>query len=145
MLDNPVVIAVRADAISYNAVTTLNLDLAPHDNVVNIRGTTSVTNIFGHGGNEQFFVSSLAGENLQTAQSADFLLGNLEFLLGNLNLAAGVGTHKLYISNEGSVSGVPDGVITSGSEPDRTARHRDRGEGIRPGADRLFGSFRHRR
>ena len=113
MLDNPVVIGVRADAINYDSVTTLNLDLAPHDNVVNIRGTTAVTNVFGHGGNEQFFVSSLAGENLQTAQSADFLLGNLEFLLGNLNLAAGAGTHKLLISNEGSVSGVPNGVITS--------------------------------
>ncbi|MFI5456340.1 MAG: hypothetical protein ACHRXM_12905 [Isosphaerales bacterium] len=34
-----------------------------------------LNNIFGHGGNEQFFVSSLANQNLETAQPTDFLLG----------------------------------------------------------------------
>ena len=96
--------AVQGQGIAYNNVTTLNLDLDPYDNVVNVQGTTAVTNIFGHGGNEQFFVSSLADENLQTAASADFLLGNLAGIQGNLNLAAGTGNHMLLISNEGSVS-----------------------------------------
>ena len=113
MLVAPITTAVLAQGIAYNSVTTLNLDLAPHDNVVNVQGTTAVTNVFGHGGNEQFFVSSLANENLQTAPSADFLLGNLAGISGNLNLAAGSGDHTLLISNEGSVSGIPNGVITS--------------------------------
>ncbi len=81
--------------------------------MVNIRGTTAVTNIFGHGGNEQFFVSSLANETLQTAATEDFLYGDLSGILGNLNLAAGTGTHKLFISNEGSVSGIASGLITN--------------------------------
>ncbi len=109
----PLASSAPGQGIEYNHVATLNLDLGPHDNVVNVQGTTAVTNIFGHGGNEQFFVSSLADESLQTAPAADFLLGNLAGILGNLNLAAGAGTHKLYISNEGSVSGVASGVITS--------------------------------
>ena len=109
----PVTTAVQSQGVDYNHVTTLNLDLAPFENVVNVQGTTAVTNIFGHGGNEQFFVSSLANENLQTAPSADFLLGNLASIVGNLNLAAGAGNHTLMISNEGSVSGVASGLITN--------------------------------
>jgi Ca2+-binding RTX toxin-like protein len=113
MLVSPVTTALEGQGIDYNSVTTLNIDLDRHDNVVNVEGTTAVTNIFGHGGNEQFFVSSVANENLQTAPSADFLLGNLAGILGNLNLAAGAGNHTLLISNEGSVSGIPNGLITS--------------------------------
>ncbi len=120
-LDAPVVITLQGQGIAYNNVTTLNLDLDPYDNVVNVQGTTAVTNIFGHGGDEQFYVSSLANENLQTAQSADFLLGNLAGIQGDLNLAAGNGVHKLYISNEGSVSGVTAGFITSNTSSNPNA------------------------
>ncbi len=120
-LNAPVVVTVQGQGIAYNNLTTLNLDLDPYDNVVNVQGTTAVTNIFGHGGNNQFFVSSVANQTQSSAETTDFLMGNLAGILGDLNIAAGNGVHKLYISNEGSVSGVPNGLITSNTSSNPNA------------------------
>ena len=111
-LVNPVVIADRTQGVAYENVGTLNVLLPSVDVVFNVRGTTAVTNVFGYSGDKQFFVSSTANENLQTAEATEYLGGNLDGLLGNLNISAGAGRHKLFISDASSVSGVANGVIT---------------------------------
>src|SRR5947208_12395082 len=105
-LDNPVNITGSREGIDYYNVDTLNLDLGSGDNVVNIRGTTAITNIYGYDGNERFYVSSLAKEDLVSALTTDFLEGNLDFIRGNLNISAGAGRQLLFISDEASV--IPD-------------------------------------
>src|SRR5204862_223165 len=88
VLVDQVNVAGAREGIDYYNVESLNIDLGSGDNVVNIRGTTAVTNIYGHDGNERFYVSSLANENLVSALTADFLEGNLDFIRGNLNISA---------------------------------------------------------
>ena len=140
LLDNPVVISNRTQGVRYDNLAVLNLDLGSHDEVGNIRGTSAVSNIFGHAGNGQYFVSNVASETLASAHATQFLTGDLDDILGNLNLSAGSGRNKLMISGEGSVNPVVGGVITDhptsptalpGSEIELRQR--------RPGRDRLPG------
>ena len=90
----------RRSGLHYNLteaqLDTLNLDLggSAAGDIVNVRGTTAITNVFAHAGDDRFYVSELANETLVTAQTTDFLEGNLDFIRGNLNLSAGTGRHR---------------------------------------------------
>ncbi len=111
-LFNPLAVSASTTGIDYENVGTLNVLLPSTDVVFNVQGTTAVTNVFGYAGKKQFFVSSTADESLGTAESTEYLGGNLAGILGNLNLSAGAGRFKLMISNASSVSGIANGVIT---------------------------------
>ena len=93
----------------------LNADLGSGDDVVNVNGTSAITNVFGHDGNERFYISSLANETLASAQTTDLLLGNLDDLLGNLSIDAGAGRHLLFVSDEAAVAG--DGNVSITDQP----------------------------
>jgi hypothetical protein len=113
-LDNPLLVGNRRESIDYYglpATDWLNIDLGSASDVFNVQGTTAITNVFAHGGDDRFYVSSLANENLVSAVTTDFLEGNLDDVLGNLNLHVGLGRHKLFISDESSVVG--DGTTAS--------------------------------
>ena len=90
----------------------LNLDLANHDEVLNIRGTTAITNVFGHAGDERYYISNLADENQASALVTDLLEGDLDDVRGELNLHAGTGNNLLMISDEASVTPDTNVVIT---------------------------------
>ena len=111
-LDNSVDISPLMAGIKYFNAENLNIDLAEQDEVFNIRGTTAETNVFGHAGDERYYVSSAADEDLATALITDFLLGNLDDIFGNLNLDAGQGRHLLMVSDEAALAGDQDVVIT---------------------------------
>jgi Ca2+-binding RTX toxin-like protein len=110
-LDNPILIGGRRSGINY-AVDILNVDLGPGNDVFNVRGTTAVTNLFGHNGNERYYVSAIANETLASAATTDFLEGDLDDIRGNFNLHAGTGRHLLFISDEASVTADNSVAIT---------------------------------
>src|SRR5439155_1850408 len=117
-LDNPLNVGVRREGLNYYGLANnewLNIDLGSDSDVFNAQGTTAITNVFGHVGDERYYISSRASETLVssfTAPKTDFLEGNLDFIRGNLNIDAGVGRHLLFISDEASVVGDPNVVIT---------------------------------
>ena len=111
-LDNPVEIEGRLHGINYFGVDLLNVDLSDHDEVFNIQGTTAITNVFGHAGDELYYISSLARENFVTAATTDYLEGDLDDVLGALNLDVAWGRHLLMISDEATITGDPDVRIT---------------------------------
>ena len=117
-LDNPLSTTQRRSGLHYNLteneLDTLNVDLGSQGSgdVVNVRGTSAITNVFAHGGDDRFYVSQLANETLVSSRTTDFLEGNLDFIRGNLNLHAGDGRHLLFVSDEASVLGDPNVVVT---------------------------------
>ena len=98
--------------VLYHQLEVLNIDLGPGHEVFNVRGTSAVTNVFAHAGNDRFYLSSLASETLASALTTDFLTGDLDDIRGNLNLHAGDGRHLLFISDEAAVIGDANVVIT---------------------------------
>ena len=122
-LDNPIVMADRhISGVQYNLTPAdmLNIDLSSGSDVVNLRGTSAVTNVFGHDGNERWYVSSRANEDFLSGfgpNPTQFLEGNLDFIRGYLNIDAGAGRHILMISDEASVVGDPNIVITDPLDP----------------------------
>src|SRR5205823_2396082 len=72
-LDNPLYTAQRRSGLHYNLteaqLDTLNIDLggSTAGDIVNVRGTTAITNVFAHAGDDRFYVSELANENLVSA------------------------------------------------------------------------------
>ena len=117
-LDNPLYTQQRRSGVNYNLteteLDTLNIDLGSSagGDVVNVQGTTAITNVFAHAGNDRFYVSKLANETLVSAQTTDFLEGNLDFIRGNLNLSAGDGRHMLFVSDEASTIADTNVLIT---------------------------------
>ncbi|MDA1273124.1 MAG: hypothetical protein O2960_03590, partial [Verrucomicrobia bacterium] len=85
--------------ITYGGLETLNLNLGSASDVLNIRGTSAVTNILANNGNDRVYVSSLANESTAAAPT-EFLRGDLNQILGTLNLDLGDGRHLLMISDE---------------------------------------------
>ncbi|NOS72615.1 MAG: hypothetical protein HOP33_22175, partial [Verrucomicrobia bacterium] len=101
-----------AVGITYDTLEFLNIDTGSGDDVFNIRGTSAVTNISLHDGNEQIYVSSLANVAVGDVRP-DFLSGNLDNINGTLNLNAGAGRHMLFVSDENATVGDGAGLITS--------------------------------
>jgi hypothetical protein len=117
-LDNPLYTLGRRSGLRYklteSQLDTLNIDFGSNGagDVINVQGTTAITNVFAHGGNDRFYVSELANETLASAPTTDFLEGNLDFIRGNLNLSAGDGRHKLFVSDEASTIADTNVMIT---------------------------------
>ena len=104
-------LATRVAGINYYAIETLNIGLGSGDDVVNVRGTSAVTNLSTHDGDEQIYVSSDANIQLGDPRPT-FLSGHLDDLDGTLNLYVGHGRHYLLISDEAAVAGDPNVLIT---------------------------------
>jgi len=119
-LDNPLNVGNRREGVNYYGLANnewLNIDLGSASDVFNARGTTAITNVYAHGGDDRFYVSELANETIASAfgigmPKTDFLEGNLDFIRGNLNVDAGAGRHLLFISDEAATVGDPNVVIT---------------------------------
>jgi Ca2+-binding RTX toxin-like protein len=105
----PIAVESRNSGVNYYDVDVLNLQLGSGSDVVNIRGTSAVTNVFTNDGNDRVYVSSLANETEASAATTDFLLGNLDRIVGTLNLDLGAGRHVLMISDEAAIAG--DGAV----------------------------------
>src|SRR6185312_1450760 len=97
-LDNPLNVGNRREGVNYYGLANnewLNIDLGSASDVFNARGTTAITNVYAHGGDDRFYVSELANETIASAfgigmPKTDFLEGNLDFIRGNLNVDAGI-------------------------------------------------------
>ena len=102
-----------ASGIDYTSVETLNIDLGSGDDVFNVQGTTAVTNLTTHDGDDRIYVSSAA--SLTTGTSTDFLTGHLDLIFGELNLFADSGRNLLMVSDEAATAGDSAIAITSSS------------------------------
>lgn len=91
-----------AVGIDYFAIETFNLDLGAGDDVFNVQGTSAVTNLNAHDGDDRFYVSSVAALDQTTKLTTDFLTGTLDNVAGTLNINAGLGRHLLMISDASS-------------------------------------------
>jgi hypothetical protein len=116
-----------AAGIEYSGIEALNVDLGSGADVFNVRGTSAVTNVRLHVGDDRIYVSSAANADLLSAATIDFLAGNLDGLQGALNVDAGAGRHRLMVSDEGATAGDGDvrisdvAPIASGSGLSSTA------------------------
>ena len=63
-------LARRVNGIDYYGVETLNIDLGSGDDVFNVQGTTALTNLRLHEGNERIYVSSEANADQGTILDA---------------------------------------------------------------------------
>ncbi|MCW5953696.1 MAG: hypothetical protein KIT69_15695, partial [Propionibacteriaceae bacterium] len=100
----------RTDGIAYTGVETLNLGLGSGDDVLNVRGTTAVTNVDLGAGDDRVYVSDQAYVLL--GQQPDMLAGTLNDLSGTLNLQFGSGHHTLLVSDFSATVGDPNVLIT---------------------------------
>ncbi|MHB1244660.1 MAG: hypothetical protein ACYC1P_14865, partial [Gaiellaceae bacterium] len=106
-------LTTRVDGLNYYGIETLNIGLGSGDDVVNVRGTSAVTNLATNDGDDRIFVSSEANIGLGDATPL-FLGGNLDDLDGTLNLSVGSGRHVLLISDESATAG--DGAVLISDE-----------------------------
>ncbi|MDE0810591.1 MAG: hypothetical protein OSB69_14905, partial [Alphaproteobacteria bacterium] len=74
-LDGTIDVATRTHGINYYGIESLNIELGSGDDVFNVQGTSAVTNLNTHAGQDQIFVSSNANEN-QVTRSSSFQAGN---------------------------------------------------------------------
>ncbi|MDG1365231.1 MAG: FlgD immunoglobulin-like domain containing protein [Akkermansiaceae bacterium] len=74
-LDGTVDVATRTHGINYYGIESLNIELGSGDDVFNVQGTSAVTSLNTHAGQDQIFVSSNANEN-QVTRSSSFQAGN---------------------------------------------------------------------
>ncbi|MFA5123470.1 FG-GAP-like repeat-containing protein, partial [Zavarzinia sp.] len=103
-------IATRVDGINYYEIETLGIELGAGDDVLNVQGTTAVTNIDSNGGDDRIHVSSAAAASLDS--SIGLLAGHLHHINGALNIDAGTGSNQLMVSGESSTLTNSDIVIS---------------------------------
>ncbi len=109
------VLASRSAGVDYYGVETLDLALGSGSDVLNVQGTSALTNVSLAGGDDRVYVSSRAAYGL--ADRPAYLAGDLNALAGTLNLDLGTGRHTLMISDEAATAG--DTVrITKGTTAD---------------------------
>ena len=128
-----VVVDSLMDGIQYFGVEQLDIDMGAGTDVVNVQGTTAITSIRTDAANpgivpmnkvEAIYVSSdadldhnLQGILLPAVQSNfDLLSGHLENILGRLDIDAGQGRNRIWISDEADTTGdtatITDGPVT---------------------------------
>ena len=157
-----VVVDSLMDGIQYFGVEQLEIDMGAGTDVVNVQGTTAITSIRTDAANaglvpmnkvEAIYVSSdadldhnLQGNLLPAVQTNfDLLSGHLENILGRLDIDAGQGRNRIWISDEADTSGdtatitdVPvtpsAGGIVSEINDHRPVAGADRIQGQRPDA-----------
>ena len=102
------------DGIQYFGLETLDIDMGAGTDIVNVRGTTAVTSIRLDAANqntvpmgeiESIYVSSDADLDVTIQVGFDLLSGDLENIKGRLDLDAGAGRHRLWISDEADTTG----------------------------------------
>ncbi|GAX18396.1 hypothetical protein FisN_2Lh003 [Fistulifera solaris] len=123
-------ILLRSTDVAYADVEVLDITMGnPQSSdfkiVVNVRGTTAITTITTQDGDDAFFVSSEANENVMTSSTVDFLHGWLDYIENDLFLNAASGRHRLLISDESSYFGKGPAILSSTSF---TAIHEDVGD-----------------
>ncbi|HEX6131660.1 MAG TPA: calcium-binding protein, partial [Actinomycetota bacterium] len=111
-LDLPVDVREDGAAIRYDETETLVIDLGTASDVMNVRGTLAVTHLYGHDGDERYYVSAIANEDLVSSRTTDFLEGDLDDVRGELDLHAGAGRHLLMLSDEHALAADTDVRIT---------------------------------
>ena len=77
----------RIDGVNYYGVETLNLALGSGNDVMNVQGTSAVTNLSTGPGDDRIYVSSKA--DVPIDGHPDYLTGDLNQIAGTLNLDAG--------------------------------------------------------
>ena len=100
----------RIDGINYYGLETLDISLGQGDDVLNVRGTLPLTNVWLNDGSERVYVSHLADVGIDGRP--DYLRGHLDDIDGTLNLDFGTGRHTLMISDEMASAGDTNVLIT---------------------------------
>ena len=109
-LDGTAAVATRLAGIDYTNVETLNVLLGSGPDVVNVQGTSAVTNLSTGAGNDAVYVSSQA--DVAAGQVADFITGTLAGIRGTLNIDVGTGSQRLLISDEAARVGDANATMT---------------------------------
>ena len=95
------VVKTRIEGINYYFIDVLNIALGSGNDVFNIQGTSTETNLYLGAGDERVYISSEANETLTS--DTDFLRGHLHNINGTLYIDAGTGSHQLMVSGEASM------------------------------------------
>jgi hypothetical protein len=114
-LEGTASLVVRGPSVSYYNVAELNLMMGDGADLINVRGTSAVTNIDLRGGNDEVYVSSQFGVSF-TDRSLNYV-GALDNLLGVLNIDGGKGTQIITLSDAGSLVGDPNVQILDSIPP----------------------------
>ena len=100
---------VLEPVLTYYGVETLNLSLGSGADIVNVQGTSAITNLQLNGGDDEIFVSSEFNVSFENRLVP--YIGSLDRLAAALNIDAGEGTHRIEISDAGSLVGDPEILI----------------------------------
>ena len=101
---------VLEPVLTYYGVETLNLSLGSGADIVNVQGTSAITNLQLNGGDDEIFVSSEFNVSFENRLVP--YIGSLDRLAGALNIDAGEGTHRIEISDAGALLGDSEILIT---------------------------------
>ena len=101
---------VRMEGVNYLHMASLNINLGSGNELVIVRGSSATTTIYGSAGNETYLVSSAA--SIDTVMEANNLKGWLDYIEGELIIDAGLGSHRLLLSDE--ATGPPHQYSVSG-------------------------------
>ena len=96
-------LVARNAGVDYYGVETLDLITGSAADVINVQGTSAVTNVTTNDGDDRVYVSSLAAYGLDDHPA--YVAGDLNALSGALNLDLGAGRHTLMISDEAATVG----------------------------------------
>ena len=88
--------------VAYSTVDTLNIKMGHQNIVCNVRGTSAETFITTQEGDDSIFISSDASVSVEEARSIPIIYGWLDYLHRNLHVEAGLGRHRLLMSDESS-------------------------------------------
>jgi len=102
--------------VAYYEVELMELHLGEGNDIVNVQGTSAVTDIKSYDGDDSFYVSSFA--NVGVSEDEIEFIGDLDRIRGALNIDGGQGSQRFVISDAGSMVG-DDNVSVLGRLPSR--------------------------
>ena len=102
-------LATRKEGLSYFNLETLDLTLGDGSNVLNIQGTSAITNVNLGGGDDEIYISSLS--DIDFTKREPSFIGNLDRIQGTLNIDGGTGVQRLLISDASSLIGDTVSII----------------------------------
>ena len=97
---------IRGPSVSYYNLDQLDLYFGNGADLLNVRGTSTQTNVHMRGGNDEIYVSSQF--DVSFTERAPNYLGALDTLLGALNIDGGSGTQVITVSDAGTSIGDPN-------------------------------------
>ncbi|MCA9295809.1 MAG: hypothetical protein KC983_04815, partial [Phycisphaerales bacterium] len=101
-----------ANGIRYSLIETMNIDLGSGDDLFNVQGTSAVTNLRGHDGDDAIYVSSIANVRVD-GDKPQYLGGTLDDVVVELNIDAGANDNQLMISDADATVGDSNIIITN--------------------------------